>query len=354
MADGDHIHGVIRATALNHGGKTNGYTVPNPTAQAEVIVAALRKSAIEPESIGYIEAHGTGTALGDPIEIAALSKAFAGRTRPCAIGSVKSNLGHLEAAAGIAGLTKILLQLRHQTLVPSLHSEPANPNIAFEDTPFQVQTAAATWPQPLDGMGRPLPRRAGLSAFGAGGANAHVIVEEFLPASAPAVAIADKPQVIVLSARDGERLAACAGRMVQYLEAQEAQGQPPALASLAFTTQMGREAMDERLAILAPNLPALRARLQSFCEGKPLTDGFAGNVRQGKAALSLISGGGVVDEVLNQLIQKRILRAWRGFGPLGWTSRGNGSTNRVRLPAFPCLPIPSLGSDAGWSFLLWR
>src|SRR5207302_943948 len=124
--DGDHIYGVIRGSALNHGGKTNGYTVPNPQAQADAIRGALKEAGVDARQISYIEAHGTGTKLGDPIEITALSKAFAGYTEEkgfCRIGSAKSNIGHCEGAAGIAGLTKVLLQMQHGELVPSLHAE---------------------------------------------------------------------------------------------------------------------------------------------------------------------------------------------------------------------------------------
>ncbi|OMG71009.1 amino acid adenylation domain-containing protein, partial [Burkholderia ubonensis] len=187
IADGDHIHGVIRATSINHGGKTNGYTVPNPDAQQALIAEALTRGGIDARAISYVEAHGTGTALGDPIEIAGLSRAFSEYTSDrqyCALGSVKSNIGHAESAAGIAGLTKVLLQMRHGQLAPSLHARTLNPNIAFEDTPFVVQQALAEWTRPvldLDGERREYPRIAGVSSFGAGGANAHVIVEEYRP-----------------------------------------------------------------------------------------------------------------------------------------------------------------------------
>ncbi|XPG76798.1 polyketide synthase [Variovorax sp. NFACC27] len=151
VADGDRIYGVIKGTAINHGGKTNGYTVPNPQAQGELIEDALRKAGVHPRTISYVEAHGTGTALGDPIEVAGLSKAFGAQTQDrqyCAIGSAKSNIGHCESAAGIAGLTKVLLQLKHGQLVPSLHSEELNPNIDFARTPFVVQRTLGEWKRP--------------------------------------------------------------------------------------------------------------------------------------------------------------------------------------------------------------
>ena len=146
--DGDHIYGVIKGSAINAGGKTNGYTVPNPIAQAALVTLALERARVPADHVSYVEAHGTGTALGDPIEIAGLTRAFASAgdaTQYCAIGSLKSNIGHCESAAGIAGLTKVLLQLKHGQLVPSLHSAVPNPGIDFAQTPFRVQQSLAPW-----------------------------------------------------------------------------------------------------------------------------------------------------------------------------------------------------------------
>ncbi|WP_158542960.1 SDR family NAD(P)-dependent oxidoreductase [Phytoactinopolyspora halophila] len=188
VADGDHIYATIRGSSINHDGKTNGYTVPNPTAQRDVIRQALDRAGVEARTVSYIEAHGTGTELGDPIEIAGLTHAFRHDTTDrqfCAIGSAKSNIGHLEGAAGIAGVVKIILQLRHGQLAPSLHAKELNPNIDFDNSPFYVQRQLADWSRPV--MRRhasvsTLPRIAGVSSFGAGGANAHVVIEEYDPA----------------------------------------------------------------------------------------------------------------------------------------------------------------------------
>ncbi|MCD9899117.1 SDR family NAD(P)-dependent oxidoreductase [Streptomyces sp. MT29] len=171
LADGDHVHAVIRSTSISHGGRTNGYTVPSPKAHAAVIRSALRRAGVDPRTIGYVEAHGTGTELGDPIEIDGLNRAFQEHTPDrgfCSIGSVKGNIGHAEAAAGIAGLTKVLLQLRHRKLAPTLHSDPPNPRIDFAATPFRLQHSLEPWHATRDGT----PRRAAVSSFGAGGANA--------------------------------------------------------------------------------------------------------------------------------------------------------------------------------------
>jgi len=237
LADGDRIHALIRSSAVNHGGKTNGYTVPNPNAQREVIRAALDQAGIDAREVSYVEAHGTGTELGDPIEITGLTQAYQAHTDErgfCALGSVKSCIGHLEAAAGIAGVTKVILQMKHRTLTPSLHADELNPNIAFNDTPFVLQRARAPWmPRRADvnGIQQLQARIAGVSSFGAGGANAHVILEEWPTPNFPGpndVALSpgmrSLPLPIVLSARDSVRLHDIARNLLTALEA--AQGEP--------------------------------------------------------------------------------------------------------------------------------
>jgi polyketide synthase PksL len=225
QADGDHIYAIIKATSINHDGKTNGYTVPNPNAQCDLILKAIKKANVNPRAISYIEAHGTGTSLGDPIEITGLTKAYGKYTQDkqfCAIGSVKSNIGHLESAAGIAGITKVLLQMKYKQLVPSIHSQTLNPNIQFTDTPFYVQRELAEWKQPMiniDGKEVQFPRLAGISAFGAGGANAHIILEEYEKYYHPTNVI--RPQIVVLSARNEERLKAYAILLLDFLESSQ-------------------------------------------------------------------------------------------------------------------------------------
>ncbi|MCP4420050.1 MAG: polyketide synthase, partial [Chloroflexi bacterium] len=194
-------------SAVNHGGKTNGYTVPNPNAQQSVISRVLKEARIDPRTISYIEAHGTGTKLGDPIEITGLSKAFSQSTNEkqyCAIGSAKSNIGHCESAAGIAGLTKTLLQMRHGQIVPSLHSKALNPHIDFANTPFVVNQELRDWQAPVID-GKAYPRIAGISSFGAGGSNAHLVIEEYkeqLSVTNEQLPIKEEPHLIVLSAKN--------------------------------------------------------------------------------------------------------------------------------------------------------
>ena len=183
LRDGNRVLGVIRGTAINHGGRSTGYTVPSPKAQADVIVRAFKLANLTPQDIDRIECHGTGTSLGDPIEIAGLTEAFEQLGRQDGtrwpVSSAKSNIGHLEAAAGIAALGKVLLELEHETMAPSLHAIPLNPNIQWDAVPFTVQTKRTRWKSLPDHT-----RRASISSFGAGGSNAHIIMEEAPPTNA--------------------------------------------------------------------------------------------------------------------------------------------------------------------------
>ncbi|MEK8034749.1 alpha/beta fold hydrolase [Ideonella sp. DXS29W] len=219
--DGDRILALIRGSAINHGGKSNAYTVPNPKLQASLIKEALDAARVDPRTISYIEGHGTGTALGDPIEVRALTQVFGESSDEvgyCALGSVKSNVGHLESAAGFAGIAKVVLQMRHRQLVPSIHTEVLNKNIDFDKTPFVVQRTLAPWRQPVikDEQGGEIrvPRRAGVSSFGAGGANGHVVLEEFVEPPQATAAVPASSQLFVFSAKNNERLQAVVQRFV--------------------------------------------------------------------------------------------------------------------------------------------
>ncbi|WP_316187508.1 MULTISPECIES: type I polyketide synthase, partial [unclassified Bradyrhizobium] len=188
---GDHIYGVILGSSENHGGRAQSLTAPNPHAQRELLKVAYSRAGVDPRTVSYIETHGTGTVLGDPIEINGLKSAFKELGEEiggaplgngyCGLGSVKTNIGHLELAAGIAGLIKVLLQLQHKTLVKSLHCEEVNPYLQLEESPFYIVRETRAWEPLSDVDGRTLPRRAGVSSFGFGGVNAHVVIEEYVP-----------------------------------------------------------------------------------------------------------------------------------------------------------------------------
>jgi len=235
VRDGDTIHAVIKGSAVNNDGSFKmGFTAPSVDGQAAVIEAAQRSAGVMPETITYVEAHGTGTALGDPIEIAALTQAFRRSTRKtgfCAIGSVKSNIGHASRAAGIAGLLKTVLALEHRQIPPSLNFTRPNPEIDFPASPFFVSTSLQTWHTEAG-----LPRRAGISSLGIGGTNAHLIVEEWHEKRIPA---ASKPcQLLVWSAKTETALKTATKNLLNYLR----QNRDRELADIAFTLQAGRQA----------------------------------------------------------------------------------------------------------------
>src|SRR5882757_6929162 len=197
LSDGDTIHAVIRGSAVNNDGSEKaGYTAPSVNSQADVVVEALANAGVEADSVSYIEAHGSGTPVGDPIELRALTKAFRASTRRsgfCAIGSVKTNVGHLDAAAGMAGLIKTVLALQHRQIPASLNYSRPNPEIDFTSTPFFVNTKLSAW-NSLSG-----PRRAGIMSTGMGGTNAHVVLEEAPEPSAAQTS--SGPNLFILSAR---------------------------------------------------------------------------------------------------------------------------------------------------------
>ncbi|HXH41922.1 MAG TPA: SDR family NAD(P)-dependent oxidoreductase [Thermoanaerobaculia bacterium] len=336
--DSDNIYGIIRGSALNHGGKTNGYTVPNPQAQASAINRALAESHIDARHIGYIEAHGTGTKLGDPIEIAALSTAFDQYTKDsefCLIGSAKSNIGHCESAAGIAGLTKVLLQMKHQQIVPSLHSALLNPLIDFGKSPFRVNQALRRWEQPVI-EGRKLPRIAGISSFGAGGSNAHMIVEEYQRLVQHPMAVVNV--VILLSARTAEQLQQKARELRDFVSPRLSTID---LASIAYTLQVGREAMEERLGFVVGSVEQLIEKLEAYVAGQGnLEDVFRGQVKRNKEALSAFR----VDTDLQQTVDKwianrklgRLLDMWVKGVELDWSKLyGEARPQRISLPTYP-------------------
>lgn len=223
IEDNDNIYAVIKGTSINHGGKANGYTVPNIRQQSKVISRVYEKTNINPRTVNYIEAHGTGTALGDPIEVSSLCNVFDKFTEDkqyCSIGSVKSNVGHCESAAGIIGVIKVLLQMKYKMLVPSIHSETLNPNIYFENTPFYVQQKVEPWEKIKvieDGLIKEYPRRAAINSFGAGGANAHILFEEY-DNEDDFMSNENEPNIIVLSGRDKDRLRENVENLYNYLK----------------------------------------------------------------------------------------------------------------------------------------
>lgn len=451
VQDGDHIYGVIKGSSLNHGGKTNGYTVPNPNAQGELIAEAIRQAGISPNEISYIEAHGTGTSLGDPIEIAGLTKAFEAHAfdssprKSCLIGSVKSNIGHLESAAGIAALTKVILQMKYKQIVPSIHSERLNPNIDFNRSIFQVASKLGPWDGPIgmvNGEPKRLPRIAGISSFGAGGSNAHLIVQEYdKPAVMPLPDSAqNQPHLILLSAKNKDRLKEYVRRWIVFLsgeceitgypasETEEmhgirpqslsrmisemadvpiktidpsesvmeyisdpvdlarltermkqefrvqietsiytesisiqeleeqlihrssanqaptsglkaGSGYPLTISDIAYTLQVGREAMEERLALVVSSTEELLEKLLGFEREKALLYGvYTGNVKEMFRSISVFEGE-AGEWFLKMLTESRELHKlaelWLSNVEIQWDLLHQEGAKRIPLPCYP-------------------
>ena len=281
IEDGDNIQAIIRGSAANNDGSNKiGFTAPSVDGQAEVVRAALAVARVPSETITYVETHGTGTVLGDPIELKALSKAFrstAGKKAHCAIGSIKTNIGHLDAAAGIAGLIKAILSLEHKTLLPSLNFETPNPKASFETSPFYVNNHLNEWPS------NGTPRRAGVNSLGLGGTNVHVVLEE-----APELEqkTSDRKQhLLVLSAKSQTALDSLAIKISDHL-----QGHPDIqLSDVAYSLQLGRRAFPYRRAVVCEKLAEAIEWLK-----QPQGDGIATGIAdvRNRRVVFMFPGGG--------------------------------------------------------------
>lgn len=284
--DGDRIYGLIRGSEENHGGRANSLTAPNPKAQKDLLVQAYHNAGIDPSRVSLIEAHGTGTALGDPIEIEALKNAFKHLfeekdiTHPeqafCGIGSIKANIGHAESASGVAGLIKVLMAMHHKILPGNPHLVRPNPYLHIKESPFYLLQDTKPWKHDSE-----LSRIAGISSFGFGGSNAHVIIEEYSPPGAQYNTA--HPAVILLSAKNKERLKEYARRLYKHIQSNPSEN----LHSIAYTLQIGREHLEERVSWIAEDLGHLKIQIADYLENG--TCEFNGNTVQGKASLKMLN-----------------------------------------------------------------
>lgn len=284
QADGDRILAVIRGSAVNQDGRSNGLTAPNGPAQEAVIRSALRAADLRPREVGYIEAHGTGTSLGDPIEVNALAAVFGedrDPARPLQIGSVKTNIGHLEAAAGILGLVKTVLVLQRGEIPPHLHLQELNSHIAWDSIPVVVPTVTTPWK--TDGA----PRVAGVSSFGFGGTNAHVILSEAPVAVRPAATDAPRDvHVLAISARDPQSLDALVGTYARQLPLMDSD-----LADICFTANAGRAHFAHRVSVCGTSAAGMAAALEAFRRGEPHPDIVSGGVGESPPRIAMLFPG---------------------------------------------------------------
>ncbi len=317
VADGDQVYGVVRGSAVNHSGQTAGLTVPSPSCMAEVASRALSDAGLCPDDLDYIEAHGTGTSLGDTIEVGGLNRLFPpGVSQRCGVGSLKTNVGHLEPASGVGSLIKVLLSMRAGELPPNLHLAEINPMISFEETPFYAVDRLRAWPR------RSAPRRASINGFGIGGTNAHVVVEE-----APAMLRPEAPprpcHLLVLSARTETALQRLASALSARLDADPSL----ALADVCFTAAVGRSHFAFRLAVLASSREGLRRGLTG-------ASGFEG-VWRGIAAKPRPPAPKVISPVSAADLAE-VARAYVAGADIDWIEvLGGPGVRRVSLPTYP-------------------
>ncbi|UCH95688.1 MAG: SDR family NAD(P)-dependent oxidoreductase, partial [Candidatus Aminicenantes bacterium] len=324
IEEGDHIYAIIKGSAINNDGKQKmGYTAPSVEGQSEVIGDALQTAQVEKESIGYLEAHGTGTTLGDPVEIEALKLAFKTNKKGyCGIGSVKTNFGHLDNAAGVAGFIKTVLVLKHQLIPPSLHFETPNPRIDFINSPFYINAGLAQWEKGEN------PRRAGVSSLGIGGTNAHVILEE-----APQPVIGGKRrepeyQLILLSAKTPSALEKITENLVEYLKKH-----PQAnLSQVAYTLQVGRKAFKYRRMTICSTVDETIAALSS--PGPENVHDFVLNEDDGNRVTRWDEKPSACGHGLEKL--EKIGRLWLHGQKIDWKALEPGDKRyRVSLPTYP-------------------
>ena len=317
--DGDRVLAVLRGSAMNQDGRSNGLTAPNGPAQERVIAQALAQAGLAPDQVGYVEAHGTGTPLGDPIELRALGRALARRAdRPLLVGSVKTNIGHSEAAAGVAGLIKAVLMLRHGRIPPHLHLRQPSSKIPWADLPLRVPTELSDWPADS-------PRVAGVSSYGFSGTNVHVILAAS-PVQEQSTPEPEGPWLLPLSAQTRPALEALAQDWQKRLDAP--------LANLTRTAMLGRSHHRERLAVVAPDRQELARRLLAFSQGQSspgLSQGRAESLLAPKLVFVFPGQGGRHGALS--------LRLATGFssrpGPLSAGGDGGSRTAAGRVAAWP-------------------
>ena len=283
--DNNLILGLIRGSAVNHGGASSGLTVPNQLAQEQLLHQALKKARVEPEQLSYIEAHGTGTSLGDPIELGALSTVFAKNPQPLLVGSVKTNIGHLEGAAGIAGLIKVILCLQHQQIPPHLHFHNPNHHVDWDSQKIKIPTQILPWLSPNQ------TRLAGVSSFGLNGTNAHIILEEFQPQEKTSPSFVNPGKYLfTLSAKTESALVKLAQTYADYLK-----NHPHlSLADICYTSNSSRSQFNHRLACVVSTQSELQENLTDFAQQNPtaaIQQGYANGKKRAKIAFLLTGQG---------------------------------------------------------------
>lgn len=343
--DGDHVYGVIRGSVVNHDGKTNSFTAPNPVIQAELIVNAYNKAGIRPDYVSYIETHGTGTKLGDPIEINALKDGFdrlysefniPKKTNYCALGAMKANIGHLEAAAGIAGVIKVLLCMQKHMLPQVAYLKEVNPYIALDNSPFYILRENQKWMGIKDDAGE---RRhiAGISSFGFGGSNAHVVLEAYNDTET-----AEQPpmesQAFVLSANTKEGLKKYAKALKKYVENEIVINGESKFNNIAYTLQTGRKVCEYRAAFIVGSLAELAELIGTYISDKTDNRIIEGNGEKDRTISAILEGSEGENYIMKLLKNNRFEKIsclWALGAEINWKALYEGKCKKVSLPTYP-------------------
>ncbi|MCW5584011.1 MAG: amino acid adenylation domain-containing protein [Gammaproteobacteria bacterium] len=320
IQDGDKIHGLICGWGVNQDGKTNGITAPSVLSQAMLEKNIYEKFKINPEDISFLEVHGTATKFGDSIEVEALQKCFKTFTKKknfCALGSVKSNIGHTLTASGMAGVMKILLSMQHKELPPTINFEKLNEQINLDDSPFYINTVLHPW-ESLNNQ----PRRAAISSFGFSGTNAHVVLEEYVPINErQAVDHIINPMMIILSAKNEKRLQDYVSELLAFVENSVTKVR---LEDLAYTLQIGREAMAHRLGILVHSFDELIEKLRAYLDiqNKKFIEGlYTGQVKENQDTLALFDADDMaktIESWIEQHKYSKLLNLWAKGYNVDW------------------------------------
>jgi acyl transferase domain-containing protein/tryptophanase/acyl carrier protein len=344
--DGDHIYAIIKGSAALHGGYTPSLTAPSVAGEENVLLRAWEDAKIHPETLSYIEAHGTGTKLGDPIEMESLKKAFkrfTGKNQFCAIGSAKAHIGHTEGAAGIAGILKVILQMKHRQIPAMPQFKKLNPYVQLDQSALYINRELEEWKSPAG-----VPRRAGVSSFGFSGAYAHVVIEEYVPGNLerPQITITTRdPAIIVLSAKNEDQLHRQVQRLLDAITNSEHQYPDASLADMAYTLQVGREAMEERLAVIVGSIKELQDKLEGFLEGREDIEHLYRGQVNNKDTLAVLAADEDMAKTIDAWITKRkyekLLDLWVKGLIFDWNKLYSDSKlqkpkpRRIGLPTYP-------------------
>ncbi|MBZ5509493.1 MAG: hypothetical protein LAO78_28915, partial [Acidobacteriia bacterium] len=347
--DNDVIHGVILGSGINQDGRTNGMTAPSVLSQYELERSVYEKYKIDPATITYVETHGAGSSLGDPIELEALATAFKEKTNKknfCALGSVKSNIGHPAAAAGVSSFIKAMLSLRHRTLAPVRNITKENSHFDFKNSPFYVCRQKQAWEAAPGSL-----RRAAVSGFGFSGTNVHLVIEEYVPSATRLAPLSGNTNFIVpISARTPEQLRQKAVDLLEFIRSRQpgnpaqestAPAKPVDLAALAYTLQVGREAMEERLGFVVNSVDHLTEKLSAYINGvKNIDDARQGRVDSGNEGMTLIGRDDDMQEAIDKWIARKkfskLLDLWIKGLNFDWNKLyGDVKPHRISLPAYP-------------------